>query len=132
MSGASARTAQVPTSFDQVDQPAVGVDVALPLEFLNLPMQQETALDETQHEVGIGQVYMTINLDDPKPDYENPYINGKFPPVRSCLLSGTATMTKLFVCACEAVRRLACLEPLMMSRELVTLPKSPALHHMGV
>ena len=59
-------TTQAPTSFAQVDPSAVGVKDALPMEFLNLPMQQETALDEIQHEVGVEQVFMTINIDDSK------------------------------------------------------------------
>ena len=59
-------TTQAPTSFAQVDPSAVGVKDALPVEFLNLPMQQETALDEIQHEVGVEQVFMTINIDDSK------------------------------------------------------------------
>lgn len=44
----------------------MGVKDALPMEFLNLSMQQETALDEIQHEVGVEQVFMTINIDDSK------------------------------------------------------------------
>ena len=59
-------TTQAPTSFAQVDPSAVGVKDALPMEFLNPPMQQETALDEIQHEVGVEQVFMTINIDDSK------------------------------------------------------------------
>ena len=86
-------------------------------------MQQETALDEIQHEVGVEQVFMTINIDDSKYDSENHCINGKFIKSDHTARQEPAMMTKLFVCACEVVCMPVSLGLPMMNRKPVTPPK---------
>ena len=126
-SGPSSRTPQVPTSFAQVVEPASSVEAALPLKFLNLPLQQETALDESQHEVGVGYAFMTMSMDSTTTQLQKSLNQWQvsmiqsMSPVRNNDHDDQAVLRSR-VRACQ---QLTCREP-------VIPPSQPALHHMGV
>ena len=67
--GASARSSQAPTSFAQViETGSTSPTNALPMEFLNLPLQSEPTLDVAQHNPEVILMVHAVNLGEIKPN----------------------------------------------------------------